>query len=326
MSPHALRLLRQIVLGTPLVVVAGCTTPPSPSCSQPVAERTHMLGPTQLLELQGYLDNFQACERICREFDVFGVPPEAGVDAGTDDAGLYGDLVYANVQCSRSDAGADQLVCTYYRQCIGGRAPRGLRAPLATVVEGPGAWLARAAYLERASVDAFDELASALASHGAPGRLVRAARRAGADERSHARAVAGLAHARGARVPAPSRSRSARFDSLASVAADNAVEGCAREAYGALVAARQAQHASDADVRQVFGRIAVDEARHALFSHALDAWARGRLSGGEAARLDARRRARLRRMARGPLEDRATREALGLPDAAERAALLAALV
>jgi len=57
------------------------------------------------------------------------------------------------------------------------------------------------------------------------------------------------------------------------MAADNAFEGCVREAYGALEA--------DPEVRRAFQTIAREEAQHALLSFEMDAWARTRLSGRE---------------------------------------------
>ena len=65
------------------------------------------------------------------------------------------------------------------------------------------------------------------------------------------------------------------------MAADNAFEGCVREAYGALEAAHQATHAADPEVRRAFQTIAREEAQHALLSFEMDAWARTRLSARE---------------------------------------------
>jgi hypothetical protein len=65
--------------------------------------------------------------------------------------------------------------------------------------------------------------------------------------------------------PQPLRSRVA-------LALDNAVEGCVRESFGALVAQFQAEHATDDEVRRAMARIADDETRHAELSWALHAW------------------------------------------------------
>ncbi|MDQ3370499.1 MAG: ferritin-like domain-containing protein, partial [Myxococcota bacterium] len=59
--------------------------------------------------------------------------------------------------------------------------------------------------------------------------------------------------------------------SLAAIAHENAIEGCVREAYGALVATYQAERAAPA-LRAVFRRIAADERRHAALAEDVHAW------------------------------------------------------
>jgi rubrerythrin len=124
-------------------------------------------------------------------------------------------------------------------------------------------YLAKAAYLERASVTAFVRLAEELAAHGAPTRLRRAALRAARDEILHARIVARLAERAGAPSIDQPRVRAARVRSLAALAIENAVEGCVYETFGAAVGLAQAMTASDAKVRAAMRRIARDEMQHA---------------------------------------------------------------
>jgi hypothetical protein len=57
-----------------------------------------------------------------------------------------------------------------------------------------------------------------------------------------------------------------RKRSLAAMALENAVEGCVRETFGALLATRQARTARDPEIRRVMTRIAVDETRHAALA------------------------------------------------------------
>ena len=118
----------------------------------------------------------------------------------------------------------------------------------------------------------------------APEALLVRVHRARADEVAHARITTALAERFGARPPAP-RVSGARDphapDALLQLALENAAEGCVREAYGALVAAHQASHATDAGVREAFARIAVDEAAHAELSFALDEWLSPRLSDSD---------------------------------------------
>jgi hypothetical protein len=124
--------------------------------------------------------------------------------------------------------------------------------------------------------------------------------------------------------PPPFERRNVSPRSLAALAADNVVEGCVREAYGALVAAHQASFARDAQVRAVFETIARDEARHALLSFRIHDWASTKIADAES--LEHERRTALAELAasvRAPTE--AERTELGLHDAERSAALIAAL-
>ncbi len=330
---HARLLLRRIALGLPilaapagglvLLVSSSACTCTGGSCGQPFAMTTHAIDATQRAALANDAGDFSSsCRVVCLGLDGYG-PADGGLDGSGSDGGIAG-AQYANVTCSVASAGGvDTLTCSYAHLCVGGRAPSGLA--FADAGGGVAGWLARAAYLERASVPAFDELGIELALHGAPARLVRAAARAAQDERRHARTVAGLAARRGGAVPEVRRARAALRD-LRAMAADNAVEGCVREAYAALVAARQARWARDADVRAAYAEIAADEARHALLSFAIHDWALEALPPGAARDTEAQRQAVLEAWRVGDDDaDADTRGALGLPDATEREALLRTL-
>jgi hypothetical protein len=111
------------------------------------------------------------------------------------------------------------------------------------------------------------------------------------------------------------------------VARDNAVEGCVREAYGAFVAAHQAENATSRVVRRAYRRIAQDEARHALLSFAANDWLTPRLSSAARRRTEEARREGIAEFAKG-LEHEHERElhtVLGLPDATRSMGLLALL-
>ncbi len=165
--------------------------------------------------------------------------------------------------------------------CIEGRRPNGLAPTSSPWLSSLRACFSEIAHMEAAAVIAFDELERQLRALGAPDALLVRARRARADEVAHARITAALAERFGGRAPAPrvGPGRDLRApDALVRLAVENAVEGCVREAYGALVAAHQAGHASDPSVREAFARIAVDEAAHAELSFALDEWLTERLS------------------------------------------------
>lgn len=159
-------------------------------------------------------------------------------------------------------------------ECGAGRKPAGLVPPARK--RGVGAWLAAVATLEAASVTAFARLARLLTKLDAPAKLVDAARRAIVDELEHATAVSRLAHARGVECTPPKIVASDEGN-LVELAIENAVEGEVGETFGALVAACQARAATDADVREVFTRIAADEARHAALAQHLAPWFERRL-------------------------------------------------
>ncbi len=209
-----------------------------------------------------------------------------------------------------------EVTCRVLFLCEG-RRPEGLLSD--GTVEGRlstlGAFFARVFHLEAASVPAFERLAEELEAHGAPERLVRAARIAAEDEVRHARAMELLARRHGAPLPEV-RVEPFRPRSLEALALENAIEGCVRETYGAMLSGWQARTAGDAEVRHVMGPIAEEELRHAELSWALDAWAARRLDAEARARIREARREALRTLER-EVEEQVTPEELiqvaGLP-------------
>jgi hypothetical protein len=165
-----------------------------------------------------------------------------------------------------------------------GRRPENFR-------ERPNAeGFARMALLEDASVHAFRRLASELISHGAPGSLVARARRAALDEVRHARMMTALARRCG---QTPERADVAPLEvvrDLESIAVENAIEGCVRETFGALVASWHGQSERDPVVRRTMAAIAVDEIRHAELGWAVDEWIRPHLSAAALRRVARARR------------------------------------
>lgn len=114
---------------------------------------------------------------------------------------------------------------------------------------------------------------------GAPAEMIAAARRSRTDEIRHAREMTMLAERFGATphkvaVTVDADAPRPMFE----IALENAVEGCIRETYGALVAAYQARAASDPELRSVLLRIARDEARHSALAHDFDRWIAPQLS------------------------------------------------
>lgn len=213
-----------------------------------------------------------------------------------------------------------------HQHCPGGRRPEGVAFACAA---GPAvaAALAGLAQLEAASVPAFDRLAAELAAHDAPAALAAASRSAVHEERRHAALVAALARRAGMNPGVPTVPTPADR-TLEALAIDNAVEGCVRETWGALVATRQAITASDPLLRHAFAVIARDEASHAALSMALDAWVGDRLPAPAQRRVRDARRAAWRELAGEaatlelPAEARAT---LGLADPTTSRRLMATL-
>ncbi|RYZ44249.1 MAG: hypothetical protein EOO71_00205 [Myxococcaceae bacterium] len=201
----------------------------------------------------------------------------------------------ARAPCSfkRSSAGLaepDEVSCEMRYLCEG-RRPEGLCSD--GMVEGRvpalGALFARMAHLEAASVPAFERLADELAAHGAPERLVRAARRSAKEEVRHARAMESLAVRHGAAMPEVTVAPFG-YRSLEALALENAVEGCVRETFGAVLAGWQARCAEDATVREALAAIAPDELCHSELSWDINAWVRTRLPEDAWARVEAARR------------------------------------
>jgi hypothetical protein len=241
--------------------------------------------------------------------DIFMKLP-CGLPPNTPTSMCYLELVECAVLCNQSE--------TYYRVCAidecldvdggtipstgpltlecatgvgacgpgAGRRPEGfVRASPAWCGDAIGSALADVARLEAASVQAFRRLGSELTSMRAPRALVRAAERSARDEVRHARVMSRLARRHGA-APSPLRLTSERrARSLEAFALENAVEGCVRESFGALVATRQATHAHDPELAHAMGRIARDETRHAALAWRVARWIEPRLSDGARARV-----------------------------------------
>ena len=202
-----------------------------------------------------------------------------------------------------------------------GRRPAGLVEPAR--IDAPdavGQWLARAAWLEAASVPAFIYLARELDQHGAPRALARAALAAARDEIHHARVMRGIAARYGATVPAVEVALPVER-SLEALAIENAIEGCVRETWGAVVALWQAHRAHDPKLRDVYRAIAADEARHAALGWAIDQWVRTRLPAEAHARIDAARDVAVRELFTG--HDEGALAVLGLPLGSDQRGLLA---
>jgi hypothetical protein len=222
--------------------------------------------------------------------------------------------------CTTVEDGGVVLLRCQPPLCLG-RRPEGLCAAEAAPPASLGARFAEMARLEAASVGAFHRLRRELVAHGAPRRLVRGAERAARDETRHARTTGALARRQGFAAVAP-RVGAWPERGLEAMAIENAVEGCVRETFGALVAMWQSRAAADPLVRAAMKRIARDETRHAALAFAVDSWASGRLDRAARARVEQKKSEALAELAGGAGAPDALQGVLGLPSPGDSRALL----
>ncbi|MBX3222917.1 MAG: ferritin-like domain-containing protein [Labilithrix sp.] len=169
--------------------------------------------------------------------------------------------------------------------CTFGRRPNGLSSSGAAhgcedTSPPMGRFFAEAAHLEAASIVAFAYLARELSALGAPKELVDSALASRDDEIRHARMTAKVATRHGGHPTAPEIAPIAERTAL-EIALENAVEGCVRETYSALVAHHQAQAAADPSIKAMMRIIAEDETRHAGLAWDVAAWLEPQLAPDE---------------------------------------------
>lgn len=331
MSPFALRLLRRLALGLPLAAALPggalvlAATACGGDCGRAATEHFAVtsLELARLTRADGTPDD-AACLALCSEL-ARGAARPGVADGGLADAGASVGASLGFEACHVVDERDGPSIACKPRPygCGVGRVPAGLVA--AATEASLGGFLAHAAWLEASARHAFLDLERELGAHGAPAPLARRARAAARDEARHAAIFATLARRAGARVPTVRRT-APEVRSLADMALDNAGEGLGREALGALFTAHQASHAGDPALARAYRAIAPDEARHALFSADVHAWASSRLDRATLERCETERRALLFALASEPSgADAAHARALGLPGSSLRAALASTL-
>jgi hypothetical protein len=308
------RLALASLASAPLAA-AGCACPPDQ-----VESRVVRIDPTttqfsQLVqECRPYSNQLNApqcrplCDKVMSELGI--VPYDSAVT----------ECFLEDVSSTEADL---HMAWLAYRCEGAGRRPAGLSSTGRVGTASPvGAWLATMAHLEAAAVYAFADLAAELATLDAPADLVHRALRAADDEVRHTQMMAALARAHGV-IPAAPVVAPPRHRTLEELAADNAVEGCTREAFGAVVAARQARTATDPTVAAALAVIADEEMGHAELSWAIHDWALAKLDDTAVDEIEKLRRAAAAELAAADYgtEPVAVRAALGLPDAASGRAL-----
>jgi hypothetical protein len=287
------RTLTQLLIAVPAVPLLGCEPQ---NCDGSKIERSYNYSDIILTD-GTHPTTSTPCEEACAAADPLWELGGKSCEHGKD---FWG---HQEVQCIMRDV------------CVG-RRPEGLLGELTgEAMSTLGALYARVAWLEAAAVPAFERLAQELAAYGAPKELVQAALRSARDEIRHARLMGALARRHGAVVP---RMEHEPFHprSLEALALENAVEGCVRETYGALVAAWQARHAAAPEVRRALQSISSDELRHSELSWEVDAWVSSRMPPAERARLQEARHEALHALAAEVEEGAPTQEMIrlaGLP-------------
>jgi hypothetical protein len=240
----------------------GCVTYRALPCGLPPTARR-----------EGCFVDLATCIGIC------GCDPSEG--------GFFIYCQLSSVSCDDAGNVLDAASIVEFVSCngISGRRPRGLAPPRVPRRTPLGDYFAASAHLESASVGAFRDLEGSLEAFGAPPRLSRAAGRSADDERGHARAMGRLARRFGGRTARP-RTRRVSPPTLLQLLEDDAVEGCVKETFGALLATWQASQARDARVRRTMRRIAHDETRHAALAWEILVWGMLRLPREDRRRVE----------------------------------------
>ncbi|MCA9642630.1 MAG: hypothetical protein KC492_18165, partial [Myxococcales bacterium] len=199
--------------------------------------------------------------------------------------------------------------------CVGRQSAGVVRSANADA-DPRGKYFADCAQLERAAVIAFERLSRELEALGAPLELLRDAERARQDEVRHAATMEKLA-AHFDTAVGEVRVEDVPLRNAFEVALENAVEGCVRESFAALVGLWQSERAST-DLQQALREIAVDELRHAALSWRVARWLEPRLSDEERSQVERARKLAFNELstATQDLSGALTRD-LGVPNAAE---------
>jgi len=287
--------LRRLALAsTPLLLAPGCSNTPLAGGDGPTSDLSAPVVRDLAVPADGDPLN---CTNGKPDLGVLvcGSHWRMRVDGGVPDGFTFGCPACGNINTCAGGSDECGPFVDCFIGCTGRRPPTLARSGRAARGDEVARFFGEMARLEAASVDAFRLLGDELRLHRAPRALLAAAARAATDEVRHARVTAALARRFGGSAPRPRLlPRPAERRPLVAIAVENAVEGCVREGFGALVATHQARAARDSEVRAAFARLAVDETRHAALAFAVDAWA--------ATRLDARDRRVVREARRHALD------------------------
>jgi hypothetical protein len=260
------------------------------------------------------------CQTVCRD----AYQRQRGWEVGTVDSC---ELTLPENPDGSGEPGRVSCAGTGYEYFCEGRRPLGhVEGGDADCSDALGRTLAAMAYLEAASVVAFEQLAEQLRGWGAPAELIERCGIAASEERAHARWLTMLAARRGAAVPEVTQTEATTSKlGLLDVALHNAVEGCVHETFAALMAACRKQRATSTVLRRVFAKIAVDEAGHGQLAWDIHAWLLSKLAPEQAAAVDAAQQLALARLPERARELASLPAELGELTAADAEALARAL-
>jgi hypothetical protein len=283
-------------------------------------------------QLNGFLGDIDTVNEAGLVFLSMGVGPACAAISETG-TGYYYSTPYVPNGCglfptgqvlSVTHAGAVSSTSVGTSVPCVGRRPDGLREARASRSHSVGEYYASIAHLEAAAVLAFDIIERDLARFDAPHDLRVRVQRARADEVRHASRMAEFARRWDTPIPR-AEAISATDRTLLAAALENAVEGCVREAWGALSAHYQAGMAREPDAARLWREIAADETEHAELSFALHEWYMSQLAADERDLVEAAlQRARLElraELAFAPAPDAAVLHHAGVPDPACAVAL-----
>lgn len=174
----------------------------------------------------------------------------------------------------------EEVIVTCSNYCEG-RFTDGAPLPATLAPITTAKYFERCAHFEWVSVSSFRRLASELSVHGAPSNLIHRARSFAYDEVRHTQQMEALVSEAGGNVVARARVSPLPIRPLLEMALENAIEGCVRETFGALIACVRAKRAHSPLVREIMNEIADDESRHSELGFEILEWSRAQLSAEE---------------------------------------------
>ena len=250
------------------------TTEPASPASEPTTEPSSEIFEQDCSMVEGWCNYYSTTYSVSSseytaQLDASGSLTSTGCFSLCTQANLavnsYGAECYSSCEDLGINAdGTYGLQCGYYNECVvEGRGSACVEKE--TSAQGSniiGAWFARAAHAEHASVFAFAQLHRELSNLGASHELLSKIADAIREEASHTKMMKDFAKANKGNLKEiqehPIGSRS-----IWEIAVENLLEGCINESYAALQALYQSRHAQTDQLKGLFLTIAQDECKHA---------------------------------------------------------------